>query len=73
MLGEDGRCCLGDESAPYILDVGGPDGAPVKSLLVRRCRFVDIFGTGLSALISSNVGMTLGYQADGDDGEPSEA
>ena len=73
MLGEDGRSCLGGKLVPFNLDVGGPDGAPVKSLLVRRCRFVDIFGTCLAICISSNVGMPPGCQAEGDDGGPSEA
>lgn len=72
VLGEDGRSCGGGKSVPYILDVGGLDGAPVKSLLVRRCIFVERLGICFSVLISSNVGMTPEYQAEGEDGEPSE-
>ena len=72
VLGEVGRSCGGGNSVPYILDVGGPDGAPVKSLLVRRWMVVERHGICFSVLISSNVGMTPEYQAEGDDGEPSE-
>lgn len=72
VLGEDGRSCVGERSVPYVLDVGGPDGTPVKSLLVRRCMFVERLGNCFSVLISCSVGMTPEYQAEGDDGEPSE-
>lgn len=44
-------------------------GSPVKSLLVRRCIDGGRLGTVFSVLISSNVGVTPRYQADGDDGE----
>lgn len=71
-IGEDGRSRVDERSVPYILDVGGPVGTPVKSLLVRRWIFVGGFGICFSILISSNDGMTFEYQAEGDDGEPLE-
>ena len=70
-LEEDGGSREGGRSVPYILEVGGLDGGPEKSLLVLRCKFVGRFGIDFSDLISSSVGVTPKYQADGDDGEVS--
>ena len=61
----------GERLVPYILNVGGPEGAPVKSLLVRRCILGGNSGIALSVLISSNVGVAPKYQAEGDGGDTS--
>lgn len=61
--GEEG----GEKFAPYILDVGGNDGTPSKSLRVRRCMFVGRSGRIFSALISSNVGAAPRYHAVGEE------
>ena len=58
----------GERLVPYILNVGGPEGAPVKSLLVRRCIFGGNSGIAFSVLISSKVGVAPKYQAEGDEG-----
>lgn len=68
-LGDEGGSREGERSVPYMLDVGGLEGAPEKSLLVLRCKFEGRFGMDLSVLISSNVGVIPKYQAEGDDGE----
>lgn len=52
-----------------LVGEGGPRGAPVKSLLVRRCIDGGRSGSVFSVLISSNVGVTPRYHAEGDDGE----
>ncbi len=59
----------GERLVPCILNVGGPEGAPVKSLLVRRCKFWGNSGIAFSVLISSKVGVAPKYQADGDEGD----
>ena len=59
----------GERLVPCILNVGGPEGAPVKSLLVRRCIFGGNSGMDFSVLISSKVGVSPKYQAEGDEGD----
>ena len=59
----------GERLVPRVLDVGGLEaGAPVKSLLVRRCMFAGSSGM-LPVLISSNVGVAPKYHAEGEDGD----
>ena len=68
-LEDEGGSREGDRSVPYMLEVGGLDEAPENSLLVLRCKFVGRSGMDFSFLISSNVGVPLRYQADGEDGD----
>lgn len=68
-LEEDGGSRDGDRLVPYILEVGGLEGAPEKSLLVLRCRFAERSGIFFSVLISSSVGVMPTYHAEGDEGE----
>jgi hypothetical protein len=48
---------------------GGRGRTPAKSLCVRRCIWGGRLGMTFSVLISSRVGVTPRYQAEGDDGE----
>ena len=59
----------GERLVPYTLNVGGPEGPLVKSLLVRRCMFRGNSGIAFSVLISSKVGVAPRYQAVGDEGD----
>ena len=68
----DSRCC-GGNGCGVLAGNGDLIGIPVKSLLVRRCIPGGRLGTVFSILISSNVGMTPRYHAEGDDGETSPA
>jgi len=71
-LEEDGGSRDGDRLTPYILDVGGFEGAPEKSLLVLRCRLEGRSGIFFSILISSSVGVRPRYHAEGDEGDEGE-
>lgn len=71
-VGDDGVGWGGARLETGIVDVSGEGsrgGAPVKSLLVRRCMDGGRLGTVFSILISSSVGVTPRYHAVGDDGE----
>ena len=69
-LGEDGgsRSRCGERFVPNILEAGGREGAPEKSLLVLRCMLEGRSGMFPSFLISSSVGVTPRYHADGEEG-----
>lgn len=68
--GEDGAGYDEESGMGIGVDGGGGRGSkPAKSLRVLRCSFGGRFGIIFSILISSNVGVTPRYHADGEDGD----
>lgn len=74
LVGDVGGDGLGGESGAAVGAwnvVDGRCGTPVKSLRVRRWRREGNSGITLSVLISSSVGVTPRYQAEGEEGDSS--
>ena len=66
--GRFGRARLATGAGSRVGEEGLGD-MPVKSLLVRLCIFGGMLGIFFSILISSSVGVTPRYHAEGDDGD----